>query len=292
MSLEKLTYVHGQTVIPAENLNAIQDAIIELEKIDREAFEIVNVTGDIDSGYTADKTGVELVAAANAGKQLLCIVNSAIRLQAVWVDNGPPEAVWFSGNFGGELSTVTVHTEGTVTITTGQVGDTLPTGGKAGQVLTSNGDNTVKWDAFETTSISAKRFEAGENENVSALDPRGGIELTIMKSGTDANGEAVNEMYQEIVFDGYDGATVHGLSMYTFAPGSNNVSGTLPLSTVAIPDGRALQNGDFLLTTDGKIYKVTTVYVDGSGFKVALYTTIATADSVNGAITTALNTEV
>lgn len=131
-------------------------------------------------------------------------------------------------------------------------------------------------------SVSAARFEAGENENISALDPRGGVEITIMTTEFKEDGTTEVTYDSKYVFDGYDGATVPGLSIYPFDPGSNNVSGALPFSTVTIPDGRTLQVNDFLLTTDGEIYKVTLVYADYSGFKVELFTTLEAADGADG----------
>lgn len=48
MQLEKIVYVDGKTVIPAKNLNDIQDAIIangeEIENLKRQAATLLDAT--------------------------------------------------------------------------------------------------------------------------------------------------------------------------------------------------------------------------------------------------------
>lgn len=173
---------------------------------------VVNVTGDIDN-YTTDKTGVELVAAHKEGKMLVCQVNGSNLLYPFWVDAGPPEAVWFNGIFADRVVVVTVHTTGSVTMTmtaiqeAEKVGDLddLTTEDKSSIV---NAINEVAASGKDGTeyAITAKRFEAGENPNISPLDPRGGVELTIDKTVVDDEGNTSFEVYNEYIFDGYDGA--------------------------------------------------------------------------------------
>lgn len=144
---------------------------------------------------------------------------------------------------------------------------TLPTGGSPSQFLGIADDGSIVWmDAPENSeatgsgceyTISAERFEAGENENVSANDPRGGVELTIFKTGTDENGEAVNEMYQEIIFDGYDGASVtHWWDGTTL----NVVSA----SGLASADLRGPAGADAEFPSGGTAGQVLTIAEDGS----------------------------
>lgn len=70
MALEKVEYVNNQTVITAEQMNAIQDAIIKNEKNIPTVYITVSV--DSASACTIDKTFAEIKAAYNAGRTLVC----------------------------------------------------------------------------------------------------------------------------------------------------------------------------------------------------------------------------
>lgn len=131
-------------------------------------------------------------------------------------------------------------------------------------------------------SVSATRFEAGENENLSPLDPRGGVEVTINTMEFKEDGSVEATYASEYVFDGYDGAPgAAGLSIYPFDPGDTDLSGSVDLSDVTItrPDGRYLQVGDFLLTEAGTLYRVASMTVDGGTITVEEYTTLGGSGS-------------
>lgn len=72
MGLVKRTYVDGETVITAENLNAIQDAIIENEEAIEDQGEAIS---DLDTSK-ADKTALSALGLSVVNGMLCATYNT------------------------------------------------------------------------------------------------------------------------------------------------------------------------------------------------------------------------
>jgi len=134
-------------------------------------------------------------------------------------------------------------------------------------------------------SISAERFE--EASSAIGGSPVTGVRVYISKRIVDSEGNISFEDYYTDVYDGNDGATVHGLSIYPFDPGNADLSGNVDVAdvTITIPDdGRWLQTGDFLVTASGKIYRVTQVGAAGDYFTVEQFTSLGGSSGGGGTL--------
>lgn len=133
----------------------------------------------------------------------------------------------------------------------------------------------IKAGSGSTQSISAERFE--EASSAIGGSPVTGVRITISEQISETE---MSYSYVD-VYDGSDGATVNGLSVYPFVPGDADLSGSIDFEdvSVTIPSGRWLQAGDLLLADTGELYRVTLVYVDGSSFKAELFTTLGGSGS-------------
>lgn len=86
MALQKVTYVNGETVITAENLNDIQDAIIDLEN--------TGSSSDIFWATYNSTTEAEITAAVDSGKIVATNISNEIFYLVSKAAVGPSGSAW------------------------------------------------------------------------------------------------------------------------------------------------------------------------------------------------------
>lgn len=128
-------------------------------------------------------------------------------------------------------------------------------------------------DAYTWVKVSGGSGGSVSINAVRVNSSRPGVKITITQDDGDGNSSST----VTFVYDGAKGKDgANGLSVYPFAPGDADLSGVIPIDTVIIPDGRKLQVGDFLITTGGEIYRVTTAYnAQVGGFEAEYFITIS-----------------